>query len=82
MALFTMLYYYLSHPDIHRRKKKTPNVVSQIRHNFLLKDIFEQLFRNFFSNQLRVHFTGLLMLTASCSSHFDVIPIFDIEDFE
>ena len=82
MALFTMLYYYLSHPRYTQEKEKTPNVVSQIRHNFLLKDIFEQLFRNFFSNQLRVHFTGLLMLTALCSSHLDVIPIFDMEDFE
>ena len=50
MALFTMLYYYLSHPRYTQEKEKTPNVVSQIRHNFLLKDIFEQLFRNFFFN--------------------------------
>ena len=29
-------------------ERKTPNLVSQIQRNFLLKDIFEQFVRNFF----------------------------------
>ena len=48
MALFTMLYYYLSHPRYTQEKEKTPNVVSQIQRNFLLKEIFEQFVRSFF----------------------------------
>ena len=48
MALFIILYYYLRPPQIYTGERKTPNLVSQIQRNFLLKDMCEHYFPHFF----------------------------------
>ena len=47
MALFTMLYHYLSRSR-YTQKKEKHLILYHMQRNFLLKDIFEQFVRSFF----------------------------------